>query len=221
MKCHLCMILWEQLGKLASTMTSSHSELKKLSTELKHLSLKRQQLLERKKIQCIFQELRNRAEFGQTEAAASSQQEIASIDEKLKQLTERKDELQKIYDNILSTKENNKVSFDSIQKIEPPPPGSNIFYVEAPPTIPAPTVILDLEELPHCPCRTQCPECREYVMTETYTSVNSLTWLICFMTALIGCVAGCCLLPFCLDRFKSTTHRCPKCRSSIQTIKKL
>uniref|UniRef100_A0A8C4IRW2 LITAF domain-containing protein n=1 Tax=Dicentrarchus labrax TaxID=13489 RepID=A0A8C4IRW2_DICLA len=135
-----------------------------------------------------------------------------------------------------------EVSFDSIQKIEPPPPGSNIFYVEAPPTIPGesvmhkcsfvqhtPTVILDLEELPHCPCRTQCPECREYVMTETYTSVNSLTWLICFMTALIGlcwtcfyfCVAGCCLLPFCLDRFKSTTHRCPKCRSSIQTIKKL
>lgn len=47
-------------------MTSPDSELKKISTELKHLSLKRQQLLERKKIQCIFQELRNRAEFETT-----------------------------------------------------------------------------------------------------------------------------------------------------------
>lgn len=47
-------------------MTSLDSELKNISKELKYLSLKRQQLVERKKIQCIFQELRNRAEFGQT-----------------------------------------------------------------------------------------------------------------------------------------------------------
>ncbi|XP_044036500.1 uncharacterized protein LOC122868531 [Siniperca chuatsi] len=207
-------------------MTSSDSELKKISTELKHLSLKRQQLLERKKIQCIFQELRNRAEFGQTEEAVLNQHEIDSIDDKLKQLTERKAELQKSHDNILNAKDKKRekeVSFTSSQKIVPgvPVPGSNIFYVEAPPTIPAPKVILDLENLPPCPCRTQCPECRQFIMTETFTSVSSLTWLVCFMTAMIGCVAGCCLIPFCIDRFKSTTHRCPKCRTSIQTIKKL
>lgn len=50
----------------ASTMTSSDSNPKEIVKELKHLSLKRQQLLERRKIQCIFQELRLRAEFGQT-----------------------------------------------------------------------------------------------------------------------------------------------------------
>uniref|UniRef100_A0A672Y2J0 LITAF domain-containing protein n=1 Tax=Sphaeramia orbicularis TaxID=375764 RepID=A0A672Y2J0_9TELE len=55
----------------------------------------------------------------------------------------------------------------------------------------------------------------------TYTSVSSVTWLVCIMTALIGCVAGCCLIPFCLDSLKSLTHRCPRCRSSIRTIKKL
>lgn len=42
------------------------SELKEIATEMKHLSLKRVQLKERKNIMCIFQELRNRAEFGQT-----------------------------------------------------------------------------------------------------------------------------------------------------------
>lgn len=46
--------------------------------------------------------------------------------------------------------------------------------------------------------------------------------LSCFSCFLFcSCVAGCCLLPFCFDKFKSTTHRCPMCRSSIQTIKKL
>lgn len=34
-------------------------------------------------------------------------------------------------------------------------------------------------------------------------------------------LAGCCLVPFWLDRFKSATHRCPKCGTRIQTIKKL
>uniref|UniRef100_A0A3Q3RLI7 Cell death-inducing p53-target protein 1-like n=2 Tax=Mastacembelus armatus TaxID=205130 RepID=A0A3Q3RLI7_9TELE len=100
-------------------------------------------------------------------------------------------------------------------------PGINVFYVEAPPTTPAPTVILDVESFPTCPCRTQCPECRQFIVTETFTTVSSVTWLVCIMTALIGCVAGCCLIPFCLDRFKSTTHRCPKCRTSIKTVKKL
>lgn len=47
-------------------MTCTDSELQNISKELDQLSLKRQQLLERKKIQCIFQELRNRAEFEQT-----------------------------------------------------------------------------------------------------------------------------------------------------------
>nr|XP_046271998.1 uncharacterized protein LOC124073658 isoform X2 [Scatophagus argus] len=210
-------------------MNSSESELKKISTELKHLSLKRQQLVEKKNLLGILQELRNRAEFGHAEDKSSNQHEIDSIDDKLKQLTERKAELQKSHDNILNAKDKKSkiVSFTPSQTTvpatspPPPPPVSGIIYVEAPPTIPAPTVILDLEKLPECPCRTQCPECRQFIMTETYTSVSSVTWLVCFMTALIGCVAGCCLIPFCLDRFKSTTHRCPKCRTSIQTIKKL
>ncbi|XP_008302594.1 lipopolysaccharide-induced tumor necrosis factor-alpha factor homolog [Stegastes partitus] len=184
-----------------------------------------QQLLERKKFLCILKELRDSAEFGQREEAVSTQKEIDSVDVKLKQLSDRKATLQKSYDNILNAKHTTskkEVSFASSQKIETcDVPGVNVFYVEAPPNFPAPTVILDLEKLPAHPCRTQCPECREFIMTETFTSVSSLTWLVCFMTAVIGCVAGCCLIPFCVDSFKSITHRCPKCRTSLKTLKKL
>uniref|UniRef100_A0AAQ5YSH5 LITAF domain-containing protein n=1 Tax=Amphiprion ocellaris TaxID=80972 RepID=A0AAQ5YSH5_AMPOC len=211
-----------------------------------------QQLLERKKILCIFKELRNRAEFGQTEEAFSNQREIDSIDVNLKQLSDKTAELQTTYDNILNAKQmtskkseskfccrksilhhicsqNNcsssllEVSFSSDQKMEPivNASGSCVFYVEAPPTFTAPAVILDVDNLPPHPCRTQCPECRQFIMTETFTSVSSLTWLACLMTALIGCVAGCCLIPFCVDSFKSITHKCPKCSTSIKTLKKL
>ncbi|XP_019115986.2 lipopolysaccharide-induced tumor necrosis factor-alpha factor [Larimichthys crocea] len=204
-------------------MSSSDSELKRITTELNNLSLKRQQLLERKKIQCIIQELRGRIEFGQPEEAPT-QDEIDSNDEKLKELNERISELQKSHKNLLSGNDCKKEEVSSApdqNTVTGELPGSNVFFVEAPPTIPAPTVILDLEKLPTSPCRTQCPECRQFVVTETKTSVNSMTWLVCFMSVVMGCVAGCCLIPFCLDTFKSTIHRCPKCRSSISTVKKL
>ncbi|KAK5884540.1 hypothetical protein CesoFtcFv8_018351 [Champsocephalus esox] len=206
--------------KYASTMTSLDSELNKISTELKHLSLKRQQLLERKKLQCIFQELKNRVQLEQPEEGDSYQHEIDSIDDKLNQLAERKAELQKNHDNMVygNDEKNSLKEVTSVQKCVPDGPG--IFFVEHPDFL-APTVILDVEKLPPRPTRTQCPECEQFIMTETFTSISSVTWLMCFMTALIGCIAGCCLIPFCMDRFKSTTHRCPKCRTSIITIKQM
>lgn len=108
-----------------------------------------------------------------TEEADTNQHEIDSIDDKLKQLTERKAELQKSLDNLVNVKHENKgkkgeskltaenlysitlsfcnhpfllllaVSLTPDQKVEPgvPVPGSNIFYVEAPPTIPGESVM--------------------------------------------------------------------------------
>lgn len=47
-------------------------------------------------------------------------------------------------------------------------------------------MILDLDKLPAAPSKTQCPECKEFIVTETFTSVSSVTWMVCLMTALIG-----------------------------------
>uniref|UniRef100_A0A665VE96 LITAF domain-containing protein n=1 Tax=Echeneis naucrates TaxID=173247 RepID=A0A665VE96_ECHNA len=80
-----------------------------------------------------------------------------------------------------------------------------------------------MKKLPTCPCRTQCPQCQQFIVTEISTAVSSVTWMVCWMTALVGygCVGGCCLIPFCMDSMKSTAHKCPKCRSTISTIKRL
>ncbi|XP_020498151.1 uncharacterized protein [Labrus bergylta] len=173
-------------------MTSPDCQLKEISTELNLNSLKTQQLLERKKILSLFLELRNRAEFHQTEESASNQKEIIDIDEKVNQLAERKAELQKRLENIHNgrehTDEKKEVSSPSGPKMVSGELSAspNIFYIEAPPNIPAPKVYLDLENLPPCPCRTQCPECQQFVVSETFTSVSSVTWLMCCMIAMVG-----------------------------------
>ncbi|KAL7378163.1 hypothetical protein ABVT39_009679 [Epinephelus coioides] len=206
-------------------MTSQDSKLEMIATELKSLSIKRQELLERKKMKSIFQELKNRIEFRQTEGAVAYDHEIDSIDADLKHLTEKKQKLQESQENILNAKDEKyskkEASFTPSEITVPAEPEPKIFYVEPPPNVPAPTVILDVEKLPPCPCRTQCPECKKFIITETSTSVSSVTWLVCFMTALMGCVAGCCLIPFCVDRCKSTIHKCPNCRTSIRVVKQL
>lgn len=121
-----------------SIMTSAHSKPKQISTELKRISLKKHQLLERKKMQDMIDELRS--DFGLTEKTVSN--EICSLDEEVKQLTEREIELQKSLDEILCANERRdkkEVSEPSSPETDPvrPATSSNVFFVEAPPTFPA------------------------------------------------------------------------------------
>ncbi|KAF7225665.1 uncharacterized protein litaf [Nothobranchius furzeri] len=201
-------------------MTSLEYNASKISVELKQLTFREHQLEDRKKILCVFRELRKRADCEHTEEAAATEDEIEDINKDLKQISERKAELQKTYEEILVSKDQKKID-DKESQAGFDENDSSVYVVELPPSYPAPTVILDAEKLPPHPCRTQCPECRAFIITETFTSISSVTWLVCFMSAMIGCVAGCCLIPFCSDKFKSITHRCPKCRTPIVTLKTL
>ncbi|KAM8845518.1 lipopolysaccharide-induced tumor necrosis factor-alpha factor-like isoform 3-T3 [Spinachia spinachia] len=147
----------------------------------------------------------------------------ASLDDQLGQLTERRAELQRLHDHILRARDANTGVVPAPRQIvsDVPLPVTTIFHVQSPPDFPAPTVILDVATLPDRPSRTQCPECKQFIVTETFHSVSSVTWMMCFLVATLGCVAGCCLLPFCMDSCKSTTHRCPRCRTAVRTIKRL
>ncbi|XP_036407995.1 lipopolysaccharide-induced tumor necrosis factor-alpha factor homolog isoform X1 [Megalops cyprinoides] len=100
------------------------------------------------------------------------------------------------------------------------PPVPDIM-VAPPPPMPAPQVILDPKNLPAHPSQTQCPSCHQFITTEIITKVGTVTWLACIMSAMLGCVAGCCFIPFCISNFKDIIHQCPKCRTKIHTIPKL
>ncbi|XP_041719115.1 uncharacterized protein LOC121550813 [Coregonus clupeaformis] len=204
--------------------STEHRKLERISMELNQLSLRRQQFNDRRNMLTILQEFRNRSNHNSTAEGSKEQIEIQCIDQELQELSEKKRELQESQDNILHSKDQRKVSFAECiisqggLSILPDP---SVVFVEAPPCIPAPKVILDIQKLPPCSSQTQCPECRQFITTEIVTSVGNVACLVCVTMSILGCVAGCCLIPFCIDNFKDVTHRCPKCRSSIITITKL
>ncbi|MEQ2243900.1 hypothetical protein ILYODFUR_011602, partial [Ilyodon furcidens] len=132
-----------------AAMTSSHDEVEKIFADLKDISLKIQQLEDKKKILCVFQELRNRAEFGETEEAAASQEEINDIDNNLNRLTLKKAELQKKCDNILNVKD--KKSKNDIKDSSNQDPYVNVsddkvFFVEPPPAYPVLVLKTDVSD---------------------------------------------------------------------------
>ncbi|XP_018612627.1 lipopolysaccharide-induced tumor necrosis factor-alpha factor homolog [Scleropages formosus] len=200
---------------------SGTSELEKIEEDLRHVAAQIQQLRDRQSILEMLEEFRKSSPQS-IKAAAEQQAEMESIQKTLRELLEKQEQLQKQSDGTLFPKTKREEIQRIISKggvaVLPPQYG---FDVVAPPPVPAPQIITDLENLPACPTHTVCPSCQQYIITETVSRVGGITWMVCIMCILIGCVAGCFLLPFCMKSFKDTVHRCPKCRSEIHTTRKL
>ncbi|KAJ8344980.1 hypothetical protein SKAU_G00291730 [Synaphobranchus kaupii] len=138
--------------------------------------------------------------------------EIEMIKEQLAKLIAKEVELQDHKDMILYPKSRPGAFQDS---------GNAKPGIVPPPPKPAPQMILDLKDLPTTPSCTRCPACHEFIITETVFRAGSATWLVCVMSSLLGCVVGCCLIPFCTKCFKDVEHKCPKCRARIHITRKL
>ncbi|XP_030610629.1 uncharacterized protein LOC115798077 [Archocentrus centrarchus] len=65
---------------------------------------------------------------------------------------------------------------------------------------------------------TRCPSCEQIMITQTQKRVGETAWLACCMCSMIGCVAGCCLIPFYMNRFKDIRHQCSHCQSTVHTF---
>ncbi len=68
------------------------------------------------------------------------------------------------------------------------------------------------------PEKVFCPDCHTNVVTETYDVYDNSTYFSAFSLA----VMGLCLIawvPFCLDRFQSVEHTCPRCHRSFGKYK--
>ncbi|KAL4659067.1 hypothetical protein GN956_G2450 [Arapaima gigas] len=198
------------------------SRLEEVEEELRHVAVQIQQLTDRQAMLEMLEDFRNSNPLGTKDAQSEHLAEMESLRKMLRELSEKEERLQRESNQILYPKSKQ----EGIQKIivkggVPVLPASGNQDIVPPPPIPAPQVILDLENLPACPTQTACPLCQQYIVTETVSRVGGVTWLVCVMCALVGCVAGCCLLPFCMKSFKDTVHRCPKCRSEIHTNTKL
>mmetsp|Transcript_205 Transcript_205/g.501 ORF Transcript_205/g.501 Transcript_205/m.501 type:complete len:195 (+) Transcript_205:117-701(+) len=82
----------------------------------------------------------------------------------------------------------------------------------APPPRP---VVLTNPVLTHGPQTMTCPHCHHVVVTRTSYEVGLTTWVVSGAICLVGCFAGCCLLPFCVNEAKDCNHYCPQCHQFI------
>ena len=65
--------------------------------------------------------------------------------------------------------------------------------------------------LPSQPCSLVCPNCRQQIITRTVQRDGLLVWGSCAVLALLGCIFGCCLIPFCVPECKDVEHYCSNC----------
>ncbi|XP_025059123.1 lipopolysaccharide-induced tumor necrosis factor-alpha factor isoform X2 [Alligator sinensis] len=71
------------------------------------------------------------------------------------------------------------------------------------------------------PVQMCCPSCNKMVVTHLSHNAGALTWLSCGSLCLLGCVAGCCFIPFCIDALQDVDHYCPNCKALLGTYKRL
>ena len=78
-----------------------------------------------------------------------------------------------------------------------------------------PNMMLQGHMLTSGPTSGVCPFCQEMQTTDIDKQNGGCTWISCIGMALCGCVLGCCLIPFCVDGFKDTEHKCSQCKRII------
>uniref|UniRef100_A0AAY4CPV4 LITAF domain-containing protein n=1 Tax=Denticeps clupeoides TaxID=299321 RepID=A0AAY4CPV4_9TELE len=198
----------------ASTMSASPEEtewqLQRVKEEMNSLSLQSQQLTDRQVMLVMLKDFRMQSGQMITEEDIQEETEMRNIKQDLNSIQEKKKDLmkkQEIIENQMRRGGQQDGDFD-------------LSCVCAPPKFPAPKV-MDVTDLTFLPGPTQCPHCHELILTETAHTIGSATWLVCIISMMFGCVAGCCLIPFCTNTFKNVEHKCPKCRSALHTWKKL
>ncbi|XP_051968429.1 lipopolysaccharide-induced tumor necrosis factor-alpha factor homolog [Xyrauchen texanus] len=78
-----------------------------------------------------------------------------------------------------------------------------------------PVQTIPLDDLPMTTATVKCPFCQKIVDTEVRYKIGSNVFLFCCLLSMVGCLAGCCLVPFCTNRFKDIAHKCPSCHKDV------
>jgi len=110
------------------------------------------------------------------------------------------------------------------QGYQPPPTvimGQPQFVVvQQPPTAFPPSTSVDWR-MQETPCQVTCQYCNQQMTTRTVYTSGALTWLACIGIAFIGCILGCCLIPFCIDGCKDVEHHCSGCGRTVGIKRRL
>ncbi|KAG7325180.1 hypothetical protein KOW79_011496 [Hemibagrus wyckioides] len=187
------------------------------STEMWYIMTRKQQLYGRRTLLLGLQEFLKRNNFCEGSFNKNEDQglcELEQIEKELHSLSERERELK----NGMSLQEKEstvtKITEESSATVQSP------SEEELSSTTPAPEVV-EVKDLSFSPALVQCPTCQQQVTTEIQHKIGKTSFLLCYLSALLGCVGGCCLLPFFLNYFKDTCHFCPSCQTEIQIVPRI
>ncbi|KAM4631843.1 lipopolysaccharide-induced tumor necrosis factor-alpha factor [Discoglossus pictus] len=71
------------------------------------------------------------------------------------------------------------------------------------------------------PVQMCCQYCNRMMTTRLEFTSGALAWLSCGGLCLLGCGAGCCLIPFCVDALKDVDHYCTSCHKLVGSFKRI
>jgi len=83
------------------------------------------------------------------------------------------------------------------------------------------TVVVGSAMYGEAPVSMVCPYCTATIVTSVTYTPGTLTWLACGGLILVGCGAGCCLIPFCIDGMQDAVHSCPNCRRQLGVFRRM
>ncbi|CAL8302315.1 unnamed protein product [Lota lota] len=142
--------------------------------------------------------------------------ELAVIASEIEDLTAKQRELGYFEDDDLSQSATTPELPVTEENIHWPPPPPCILVSDANKVVP-----IAVKELGRKPAVTECPSCGEIVTTKTAKKRGDATWLLCCLSAIFGCIGGCCLIPFCVGSLKDVHHSCPTCQTQIYIREKI
>ncbi|XP_046888724.1 uncharacterized protein LOC124475904 [Hypomesus transpacificus] len=195
------------VGPDQSSMMPSQTSLlqKRLFAELGLITFRRQQLHSRRLMLLQMQKFKRKGKRSQGPEDSEQPGELEPIQQELEELVEREKKLIELMSDISGG-----------VYICPPSIPEDYSEAEEPPPLP-----VAVEKLSTAPAVVQCPSCDQIITTETLRKVGGTARLLCVMCSLLGCLAGCCLIPFCVKSLWDVHHHCPMCHAQIHIFRRL
>ncbi|KAK2876554.1 hypothetical protein Q8A67_020650 [Cirrhinus molitorella] len=182
------------------------------NTDLWNILFRRQQLQNRLQFLQEIQKRNNRLE--EYLANEEGPSEVDRIEEELKLLEQKeKDLVQK--KSQCSTKHTDKAPIQGLYVLPVSSTEISLTNTQQEETTETP---VSLDDLTMSPAKVKCPACEKIVTTEIHYKLSSNAFFFCCLLSVVGCLAGCCLVPFCMNRFKDVAHRCPSCHKDICSV---
>ncbi|XP_074600744.1 LITAF domain-containing protein-like [Brevipalpus obovatus] len=83
------------------------------------------------------------------------------------------------------------------------------------------TLIVNVNGFGPYPQSAFCTRCRTNVVSEVVSMPGFLTYLLSATLVVLGCWAGCCLIPCCVPEVQDCEHRCPNCKTKLGLYRRI